>query len=148
MTGYITTCAATLFYFKPGLELAYHKDQHWGKWLYRSRFSAFYGWTFAGDDAVRGANPSGWEWVNGVKGYFDIHSDQYAAEAFYIKAARIDIGGDVRPTFNTSEYYEVGLGFLLSSQYFNDWIDNVGIGLNVNFGSSLTGGSLVLYVNE
>ena len=54
----------------------------------------------------------------------------------------------MRPSFNTNEYYEVGVGILLGSQFFKGWIDNIGIGLNLNIGSSLSGGSLVVYFNE
>jgi len=136
------------FLLEPSIGISYQQSINWGKWVYDSRFSPFYGWTFAGNEATRGANPSGWEWVNGVKGYFDIHADKYAIETAYLKASRIDIGGDMRPSFNTNEYYEVGVGILLGSQFFKGWIDNIGIGLNLNIGSSLSGGSLVVYFNE
>lgn len=148
LNGQYYNIRSNAFLFEPAIQAAYTKQQRWGKWVYRSSFSAFYGWTFSGDEAVRGANPSGWEWYNGMKGYFNLHADNYAAESFYLKAGRIDIGGDVRPTFNTSEYYEMGLGILFASPYFQGWIDNIGVGINVNLGSSLSGGSVVIYLNE
>lgn len=70
--------------FEPAIQAEYNRPQKWGNWVYRSRFSTFYGWTFAGNEAVRGANPSGWEWYNGVKGYFDLHTDSFGAETFYL----------------------------------------------------------------
>ncbi|HIP75643.1 MAG TPA: hypothetical protein EYH12_00485, partial [Psychromonas hadalis] len=41
-----------------------------------------------------------------------------------------------------------GTGILLDTRKFASLVDNIGIGINLNVGRNLTGGSLVIYFNE
>jgi len=40
------------------------------------------------------------------------------------------------------------LGWLITPWFKSSWIENVGVGLTINYGSSLRGGSLVLFFNQ
>lgn len=55
----------------------------------------------------------------------------------YSSIKRIDIGGDTVKSMGTTSYYEGSVGWLLNPNLFNEWVDNVGIGFTINYGSSL-----------
>lgn len=69
-------------------------------------------------------------------------------ESVYIKLQRSDISGDMVSSLNTHHFYEIGIGILIDTTKLTDLADNVGIGINLNKGSSLYGGSIVFYFNE
>jgi hypothetical protein len=66
----------------------------------------------------------------------------------YSSVKRIDVGGDTSVPLGTHSYYEASLGWLLDPDLLNDWVDNVGIGFTINYGSTLKGGSLVVFFNQ
>lgn len=51
-------------------------------------------------------------------------------------------------SLETDHFYEIGAGMLLDTSKFTDLAENIGIGININKGSSLYGGSIVFYFNE
>ncbi|MDG6097271.1 hypothetical protein EXU34_07430 [Alteromonas sp. ZYF713] len=61
---------------------------------------------------------------------------------------RIDLTGDAIEPMGTSHYYQFGLGWLLDTSSQDSWLDSIGIGVSVNAGSNLSGGSVVLLFNE
>ncbi|MEH6451955.1 MAG: Solitary outer membrane autotransporter beta-barrel domain, partial [Psychromonas sp.] len=136
------------FLVEPNFRFTYDNQQAWGNWIFSSDYNYFYGWTFAGADSSKGAHPEGWEIANTLKTHFTLYDARYHAESLYVKAERVDIGGDIKPSLETSHYYEFGIGLLLNTAKFTSWVDNVGIGVNVNVGSNLSGGSNVIYFNE
>ncbi|MDA7746560.1 Solitary outer membrane autotransporter beta-barrel domain [Psychromonas sp.] len=137
------------YILEPSLGIKYtQQKQSWGYWSYKSKFNYFYGWTFSGNTATRGANPQSWKFANTLKTHLHLFSNTQQLESLYIKAERVDIGGDLPASLGTDYYYEFGLGLLMKFKAWPDFIKNVGIGVNVNLGSSLEGGSLVLYFNE
>ena len=68
--------------------------------------------------------------------------------SMYSSIRRRDIVGDTVASMGTTAYYEGSVGWLLNPNLFNDWVDNVGIGFTINYGSSLKGGSLVIFFNQ
>jgi len=139
---------ANAFLIEPNIRFTYDNEQSWGNFIFSSDYNYFYGWTFAGADASKGARPEGWEIANTIRTHFTLFDARYHAESLYLKAQRVDIGGDIKPSLGTEHYYEFGMGLLLNTAKFTSWVDNVGIGLNINVGSQLSGGSIVLYFNE
>lgn len=136
------------FLLEPNLRFSYAQQKSWGKWSFASDYSYFYGWTFSSPSIARGANPEGWEVTNVLKLHYRLYQGSLHAESLFAKAQRVDIGGDIKPSIGTRYYYEFGLGLLLDTSKLTELIDNVGIGLNLNIGSNLNGGSVVLYFNE
>lgn len=63
-------------------------------------------------------------------------------------ASRIDVGGDAVSPMGAHHYYEVGAGWLIDTSNDIRLLNNVGIGLALNIGSNLSGGSLVILFNE
>ncbi len=126
-----------------------YADLHyWGKWTFKSNYEYFYGWTVSGADALRDVTPHAWQIANTIKLELNIHRSRFHAESLFFKMQRVDIDGDVVNSFGTENYYEVGSGVLLNTKKMTSLIDNLGIGVNVNIGSSLRGVSLVFYFNE
>lgn len=134
--------------FQPKIKLIYSKNKPWGKWELLSDVVAFSGFTFNGSSAAKNAHPSGFRWNNGAKLHYTLNTSKFHAESLYLKAQRSDIGGDMVDSFATGHFYEFGLGVLLDTQKFTSLSNNVGIGININKGSSLSGGSIVFYFNE
>lgn len=148
LDGQFYNLNSNAYVIEPILGVKFKQQQGWGYWTFNSKYQYFYGWSFGGDNATQGANPEGWEFANTLKTHLNLFSNQQQLESLYLKAQRVDIGGDVRPSFGTDYYYEFGVGLLVKINALPDFIENVGIGINVNMGSELAGGSLVFYFNE
>ncbi|GAD79870.1 Solitary outer membrane autotransporter beta-barrel domain [Vibrio ezurae] len=139
---------AWAFTVKPNIELHYTKPQSWGHWETFTELKFFYGIGWGEANGGNVGNPGGWYWINGVKGFYDIgHLGGYGQTVF-TSLRRIDVGGDLEDPMGTSNYYEWSAGWLMSVPFLADYIDNIGLGLNINYGSSLKGGTLVFLINE
>ncbi|CAM3037458.1 Solitary outer membrane autotransporter beta-barrel domain [Vibrio rarus] len=134
--------------FKPSAELHYTKEQDWGHWEAFTEMKYFYGvgWGEANEGDV--GNPEGWYWINGIKGFYDVTHWGGYGQTLFSSIRRIDIGKDLQEPMGTTSYYEWSAGWLVSPPYFKDFIDNIGLGININYGSSLKGGTIVLLINE
>jgi len=133
---------------EPNAKLTYTKDKSWGKWELSSDFNYFTGKVYSGSASSKNAKPSGWRVNNTVKFHYDLNLSKLDAESLYVKFQRSDIGGDMNSALDTAHFYEFGVGILLDTRKLTDWVENVGVGININHGSSLNGGSIVFYFNE
>ncbi|MEZ8966380.1 Solitary outer membrane autotransporter beta-barrel domain [Vibrio breoganii] len=148
LDGYAFNTDAWALTFKPSIELHYDREHNWGHWEAFTEMKYFYGfgWGEANEGDV--GNPEGWYWINGVKGFYDIAHWGGYGQTLYSSIRRIDVGKDLREPMGTAHYYEWSLGWLVSPPFLKDYLDNVGLGININYGSSLKGGTLVLLINE
>lgn len=129
-------------------ELKYLENEKWGKWYVWSSPHYFYGAGWGEGNNGDVGNPEGWYWVNGVKLFYDFTKVGRTVQSVYTSFNRVDVGGDTSKPMNTSHYYEASVGWLMTPPFKSDWIDNVGLGLTINYGSALKGGSLVLFFNQ
>lgn len=129
-------------------ELKYLENEKWGKWYVWSSPHYFYGAGWGEGNNGDVGNPEGWYWVNGVKLFYDFTKVGRTVQSVYTSFNRVDVGGDTSKPMNTSHYYEASVGWLMTPPFISDWIDNVGLGLTINYGSALKGGSLVLFFNQ
>jgi len=148
LDGVYFNTQATALLIEPNAKLTYIKDKSWGKWEFLSDFSYFIGKVYSGSESSRGAKPKGLRINNTVKLHYDLNKSIYYGESLYIKFQRSDIDGDMNSALGTNYFYEFGVGILLNTKKLTDWIENIGIGININHGSSLTGGTIVIYINE
>lgn len=148
LEGLINNTYATAALFEPFAHFNYAKNKSWGHWKWQTRAGIFTGIGVTGSASAKGAEPSGWKFTNGVKYFYNLTNDNINAEQFYLKFHRIDLNGDMVSTIGTHYYYEFGLGILFNTKGRIPWLDNAGIGININQGSNLSGGSIVLYFNE
>jgi hypothetical protein len=133
---------------EPNIQFTYTKPKTWGKWQFSSQLDYFIGKTFSGASSTKGAKPQGWRINNKVKLHYSLSHYSTHAESVYIKLQRSDISGDMVSSLNTHHFYEIGVGILIDTTKLTDLADNIGIGINLNKGSSLYGGSVVFYFNE
>lgn len=137
--------AATL---EPHVEVKYDVPKAWGSWNAASSFHYLNGrgWGEANHGDV--GSPEGWYLVNSVEAYYNVSRWGPSLQSVYTSFRRIDVGGDTRKMLGASHYYEGAVGWLVTPPFKSKWIDNIGIGLNLNYGSSLKGGSIVLFFNQ
>lgn len=144
---YYNTSANSVI-IEPNVKLTYTSEKSWGKWQLSSDVNYFKGKVYSGAAASLNSKPTGWRVNNGMKVHFDVNTSKIHTESLYLKLARVDIKGDMVSSLETDHFYEIGFGVLLDTSKFTDLANNVGIGINLNKGSSLYGGSIVFYFNE
>lgn len=133
---------------EPHAELKYIEPTNWGSWNVTSAFHYFYGQGWGEANYGDVGNPEGWYFANGIEAYYNVSRLGRSLQSVYTSFRRIDIGGDTSQPMGTPYYYEGSVGWLMTPPFESDWIDNVGLGLNINYGSNLKGGSIVLFFNQ
>ena len=133
---------------QPNVEFIYRQPAYWGRWETFTDLNYFYGegWGEANQGDV--GKPEGWYWINGIKAFWDIVDLDNYDQSIYTSLRRIDIGGDLQEPLGSSHYYEWSLGWLSATPFGDDYVENIGIGININYGSSLKGGTIVLLINQ
>lgn len=139
---------AWAYIIEPKIKLIFEDKNHWGRYKLSTSWHYFngVGWGEANNGDV--GNPEGWYIANEAKIFYDLVRWDKNITSMYSSIIRIDIGGDTVESMGTTSYYEGSVGWLLNPNLFNEWVDNVGIGFTINYGSSLKGGSLVLFFNQ
>ncbi|EGU43326.1 Solitary outer membrane autotransporter beta-barrel domain [Vibrio splendidus] len=139
---------AWAYIIEPKIKLTFEDKNHWGRYKLSTSLHYFngVGWGEANNGDI--GNPEGWYIANEAKIFYDLVRWDKNITSMYSSIRRIDIGGDTVEPMGTTSYYEGSVGWLLNPNLFNEWVDNVGIGFTINYGSSLKGGSLVLFFNQ
>ncbi|MEZ9655182.1 Solitary outer membrane autotransporter beta-barrel domain [Vibrio splendidus] len=148
LDGVYLNTDAWAYIIEPKIKLTFEDKSDWGKYKLSTSWHYFngLGWGEANDGNI--GHPEGWYVANEAKLFYDLISWDKNITSMYSSIRRIDIGGDTVASMGTSSYYEGSVGWLLNPNLFNDWVDNVGIGFTINYGSSLKGGSLVIFFNQ
>lgn len=139
---------AWAYIIEPKIKMIFEDKNDWGKYKLSTSWHYFngIGWGEANNGNV--GYPEGWYIANEAKIFYDLIRWDKNITSMYSSIRRIDIGGDTVASMGTTSYYEGSVGWLLNPNLFNDWVDNVGIGFTINYGSSLKGGSLVIFFNQ
>ncbi|MEZ8549053.1 Solitary outer membrane autotransporter beta-barrel domain [Vibrio cyclitrophicus] len=148
LDGVYLNTDAWAYIVEPKVKLTFEDKNDWGKYKLSTSWHYFngIGWGEANEGNI--GHPEGWYIANEAKIFYDLIRWDRNITSMYSSIRRIDIGGDTVASMGTSSYYEGSVGWLLNPNLFNDWVDNVGIGLTINYGSSLKGGSLVIFFNQ
>ncbi|KAA8600927.1 hypothetical protein F0Z19_1433 [Vibrio cyclitrophicus] len=148
LDGVYLNTDAWAYIVEPKVKLTFEDKHDWGKYKLSTSWHYFngIGWGEANEGNI--GHPEGWYIANEAKIFYDLIRWDKNITSMYSSIRRIDIGGDTVASMGTSSYYEGSVGWLLNPNLFNDWVDNVGIGLTINYGSSLKGGSLVIFFNQ
>ncbi len=148
LDGVIYNTDAYAITLEPTIKIKYQANESWGKWNLNSTAHYFYGfgWGNANDGDV--GNPEGWYLSNGVEAMYHLKEWSGSVHSLYGTLRRVDIGGDPSQPFGTNYYYESSFGWLMDSPFLHRWIDNIGLGLSINYGSAIKGGSIVLFFNQ
>ncbi len=139
---------AWAYIIEPKIKLTFEDKNDWGRYKLSTSWHYFngFGWGEANNGDI--GHPEGWYIANEAKIFYDLVRWDKNITSMYSSIRRIDIGGDTVASMGTTSYYEGSVGWLLNPNLFNDWVDNVGIGFTINYGSSLKGGSLVIFFNQ
>ncbi len=132
----------------PSIEFRYDNDIYGNTWQFISSFRFAMGQTLLTDSESQNIYSKVGRFSNRLMFHYELGhlDDQYNELRFMFK--RIDLFGDAVEPIGASHYYEVGAGWLIKTPYLSYWLDNIGLGVTVNVGSVLSGGSLVLLFNE
>ncbi|MEZ9070198.1 Solitary outer membrane autotransporter beta-barrel domain [Vibrio splendidus] len=148
LDGVYLNTDAWAYIIEPKIKLTFEDKSDWGKYKLSTSWHYFNGLGWGEANYGNIGHPEGWYVANEAKLFYDLISWDKNITSMYSSIRRIDIGGDTVASMGTSSYYEGSVGWLLNPNLFNDWVDNVGIGFTINYGSSLKGGSLVIFFNQ
>jgi len=142
----VTTFAAIA---EPEIGIGYAKDEHWGTWRAHNKTNYIYGHGLGGSiDHPSNINPEGWRITNGVEFTVNVPELWGVNDFLTIDFKRIDLFGDLEAMADDGYYYETSFGWVIDTNKKIPFLDNIGIGISVNYGSSISGATLVLYWNE
>ncbi len=148
LDGFAYNTSSWAYLVEPAMELQYKRERPWGYWKFMSDWHYFYGTTWGEANGGDAGNPEGWYYMNGIKFNYNLQNWDGFIPSAYTSFRRVDLGGNADKALGAENYYEWSFGVLLTQPYFRDYIDNVGIGFTINYGSALRGGSIVLFFNE
>lgn len=93
------------------------------------------------------ARPESWYWANGFALQKPVFTRYLDGHSLWFRVARINIGSQLSNQLGPSHYYEAGVAWIVKTKQHLRLLDNFGIGVNLNYGSSLRGGTLILLYN-
>lgn len=148
LDGVVFNTSAWATTLEPHVELKYNRERDWGSWNVTSAVHYFYGRGWGDANFGDVGNPHGWYVANGLEAFYNMTKWGKSVQSLYSSIKRIDLGGDTEEPMGTHYYYETSVGWLMTPPFKSSWIDNIGIGFNLNYGSRLKGGSIVLFFNQ
>lgn len=92
-------------------------------------------------------SPEAWYWSNGFALKKPILSESWSGHSLWFRLARTDMGGDLDGQLGASYYYEAGVAWLVDTSDSFSFLSNIGVGINLNYGSDLRGGTLIFLYN-
>lgn len=150
LDGYALNTSAWALVAEPSVKLQYLQPKEWGSWNVSSRVRYFYGtgWGEANDGDI--GNPEGMRFINELEFRQNVALDAWSLNnpQIHYNLTRIDVAGDLTAPLDTHYYYEFGAGLVFDVPYDSYFFDNFGIEINFNYGSSLSGGSLLFLLNN
>lgn len=140
--------SSNIWIAEPQADLIYTKDTGPGEIRFNSEYHYFWGRSFGGSIGTSNATTEGWRIMNGIQ--YKYHLDPWGSrkQDLLFRVRRIDVGGNLREPLDTTHYAEYSFGWVMDTSDYSSLIYNVGIGISLNYGSSLKGGALVIYYNE
>lgn len=149
LDGQVFNTSATVLMLEPAAKFGYQHPESWGQWTLHSSNHYLYGQGVGGSAKnIASVNPEGWRSTNGVELKFDVPNLWGIADHIALGFKRIDVGGDMSAVAPDGSYYEASIGWIIDTKNKIPFLDNVGIGLNINYGSSISGSTIVFYYNE
>ena len=142
----ISTFAAII---EPEVGIGYEREETWGSWRAHNNNNYIYGQGLAGSiNDPYSINPEGWRITNGVEFTVGVPDLWGVGDFLTIDFKRIDLIGDLTAIADNGYYYETSFGWVIDTNNQIPLLDNIGIGVSINYGSSISGATLVLYWNE
>lgn len=140
--------SSNIWIAEPQADLIYTKDMGPGEIKFNTEYHYFWGRSYGGSIDTSSATPEGWRFMNSLQYKYHLKPWGDRKQDFLVRFRRIDVGGDLRDPVGATHYNEYAFGWVVDTSDYSSVIYNVGIGININYGSSLKGGSLVFFYNE
>ncbi|PKG40291.1 Solitary outer membrane autotransporter beta-barrel domain [Psychromonas sp. Urea-02u-13] len=149
LDGHIFNTSATVLMAEPVLSFGYQKNQSWGQWTLHNSNHYLYGQGIGGAAKnIQDVSPEGWRITNGLELKFDVPNIWGISDHIALDFKRVDIGGDMSILADNGYYYENSIGWVIDTKGKIPFLDNIGIGFNINYGSTISGGTVVIYYNK
>ncbi len=146
LDGKLTNITVNAWMVQPELRADYRFTRGKSAWHYRSALAYSFGRTFDEPGPIVQGDPEAWRWLNGVSVRRPFPAVM-PSQDYRLTLNRIDIRGDTERPFDTNHYYEFSAEWLLNTKGTVPLLDDVGVGLLVNYGSALKGASLIFVYN-
>jgi len=143
LDGLFTNYQANLLLLDPGVGGYYQSSLGSGSFQLFSLYRYLIGHSINAKIEAHSIMPEAWYWTNGVVYKKPIFADQ----TWWFRLAKVSVGGDLNSELGSNHYYEAGVIWTIDLDKRFRVIDNVGFGLNFNYGSDLRGGTLLLVYN-
>ncbi|ACJ29506.1 Conserved hypothetical protein [Shewanella piezotolerans WP3] len=132
----------------PSIEFRYD-NLLWGhRWQFISSYRYAIGHTVLTDSTMQEVSSQVGRFTNTFMLHYPLPQIAESNNELHLMFKRIDLSGDAVAPLETDNYYQVGVGWVIDTPWLTSWVDNLGIGLTVNVGSVLSGGSILLLFNE
>lgn len=148
LDSFLTNVSFDALLAEPSASFKYHID--WGQ-THFTLFSTTHYLDGAVVDADREslqAKPEAWYMTNGVLAKRPFSAVFLQGHSLWYRIAQINTGGDLSGSLGTDKYYEAGIAWLVETPGISDYLENVGLGININYGSDLKGGTLIFLFNK
>lgn len=132
----------------PSIEFRYDNYFYGHRWQFISRYRYAIGHTLLTDSEPQKVTSKVGRFNNTLLFHYQLPQLGMNDNELRFMFKRIDLSGDAVEPLAADHYYEVGAGWVIDTPWLSSWVDNLGIGVTVNVGSVLSGGSILLLFNE
>ncbi|QQX82211.1 Solitary outer membrane autotransporter beta-barrel domain [Shewanella sp. KX20019] len=132
----------------PSIEFRYDNLVFGHRWQFISRYRFAIGRTLFTDSAPQDVSIKVGRFSNTLMFHYQLPKLVDYDNELRLMFKRIDLSGDAVAPLATDHFYEVGAGWVIDTPWLSSLIDNIGLGVTVNIGSVLSGGSVLLLFNE
>ena len=149
LDGYIFNTTALMLMAEPVFEFGYQQKQSWGQWTAHNSSHYLFGQGVGGKATnIDDIQPEGWRVTNGIEFKFKVPQIWGISDHISFDFKRIDIGSDMSNLSNDGNYYETSVSWVIDTKNKIPLLDNIVVGINANYGSTISGCALVFSYNE
>lgn len=140
--GSLVNTSAEAVIASPHFGVRFDNTDDWLQYRFGSTIKMFKGISFGKADM---GNPSGFYWTNEAYAAHRFSNEQHL---IFSGIKRIEVSNSLQESLGSGHYYEWSLGWVANEPTRFKWIKNLGVGININYGSQLSGASLRLLINH
>ena len=146
LDGLVTNYSTNTWVVAPSVGVRHWRGTNADRLEYFSVLTYHKGGSVKPDRAAHDVSPEAWFWSNGVEKKFPLTRGKYA-QSVMTRLARVDVGGDLSGPVGSNAYYELGVGWYSALPEAVPFVDNAGLVLNFNYGSTFRGGTVGFLLN-
>lgn len=147
LDGVLTNIDAETLLAEPAVGLQYNWSTKSAHYQLFTKHHYLKGHAINADSDAHEARTEAWYWTNGIALKRPLPIEGWSKHTLWFRLARTDLGGDLDEAVGENHYYEAGVAWLVDASKNVGFIDNLGVGININYGSDLRGGTLIFLYN-